>query len=442
MSTLRYGRFARYVRRSAFVPLAVVTLAATGCGSGSSKAAAPATSAPTTSAGTPATSCVNDVDKVIATKPTPAMTSASLPADLVSKLDAASQSSFKEAAAPGAVVGVRTPQGTWTKAYGVADPATGNPMAVGMHTRIGSVTKTFTGTVILQLAQQGKLSLDDPIDKYVPGVPNGDKVTLVLLANMTSGVSSYTMSTKFTDTYFAHPETVFTPDQLLAVGLADSPIFAPGEKFNYSNTNTVLLGKVIEKVTGQPVQDSFKAMILDPLGLSDTSWPGEDTAIPEPYPQGFTLQGDKATPQNPSNATNWNPAWGWTAGELISNMADLLTYGRALGTGQGLLDPATQAKRLTSFPGAAGYGIAMGCSGAWVGHTGELPGYNTSVFYDTTADTTVVVQANSDIASGDCPASPTLTDDPRQAVCSSPATRMFVALSTALGHTFTPPPQK
>jgi len=154
------------------------------------------------------------------------------------------------------------------------------------------------------------------------------------------------------------------------------------------------------------------------------------------------LQGDAATPEAPSNATNWNPSWGWTAGEMISNMGDLLTYGRALGTGQGLLDEASQIERLESFPGPAGYGIAIGCIDGWVGHAGELPGYNTSVFYDTTTDTTVIVQVNSDIASGDCPESPTLTDDPRTETCSSPATRMFVALSEALGHPFTPNPQK
>ena len=85
---------------------------------------------------------------------------------------------------------------------------------------------------------------------------------------------------------------------------------------------------------------------------------------------------------------------------------------------------------------------AAGCIDGWFGHSGELPGYNTSVFYDTTSDTVVIVQTNSDIASGDCPQSPTLTDDPRDAVCASPATRMFVALSTVLGHPFTPNPQQ
>lgn len=405
-------------------------------------AACSSTTASSPSATTPASTCVTDVDRVIATPPTAASTSAALPTDLVAALNAAARSSFAEAAAPGAIVGVRTPQGTWTQAYGQADPATGAPMAVGMHTRIGSVTKTFTGTLIMQLAEQGKLRLDDPIDRYVPGIPNGDRVTLRLLANMTSGVASYTQSTQFTDTYFSKPETIFTPDQLIAVGISESPIFEPGAQFNYSNTNTVLLGEVIEKVTGQPVAAVLQELVLGPLGLANTSWPGESTEIPVPYPQGFTLQGDAATPDAPSNATHWNPAWGWTAGELISNMDDLLTYDRALATGQGLLAPATQAERLRSFPGAAGYGIAMGCIDGWVGHTGELPGYNTSVFHDTKNDTSVVVQTNSDIASGNCPESPTLADDPRDAVCSSPATRIFVALSTVLGHTFTPNPQK
>ena len=388
-----------------------------------------------------ADACVTDIEGVIATQPTPESTSSDLPADLVSELDAAAKTSFTQAAAPGAIVGVRTPEGTWTAAYGEADPDAGTPMEVGMHTRIGSVTKTFTGTLILQLAEDGKLSLDDTIGEYVDGVPNGDRITLRQLADMTSGVASYTRSTQFTDTYFAEPETVFTPEQLLEVGLSESPLFEPGEQFDYSNTNTVLLGMVIEEVTGKPVETVFEEQILQPLELTGSSWPGDSPEMPEPYAQGFTLQGDAATPDNPSNATNWNPAWGWTAGEMISTMDDLLVYGRALGTGQGLLDPETQAERL-SFPDGNGYGIAMGCIDGWVGHTGELPGYNTSVFYDTTSDTTVIVQVNSDISSGDCPESPTLIDDPRTEVCSAPATRMFVELSKALGHEFTPNPAR
>ena len=432
----------RRPRGRAAVCVTVLALAVSmGAGATSSSIAASAgrrTASATTTGGSPP--CVSHVYKAITRRPTARMTRHALPHRLVVRLDAAARASFRQAATPGAIVGVRTPRGTWTKAYGVADPATGRPMAVGMHTRIGSVTKTFTGTVLLQLAQQGRLSLDDPVAKYVAGVPNGRIVTLRQLADMTSGIASYTMDSAFTDLYFAHPRRTFYADHLIDIGLAHSPIFAPGERFDYSNTNFLLLGKVIEKVTGQRLGAVFARMVFRPLALHHTSWPGPSTAMPRPYAQGFTLQGDAATPQSPSNATHWNPSWGGAAGEMISNMSDLLTYGRALGTGRGLLRPVTQAERLRSFPGSAGYGIAMGCSEAWVGHTGELPGYNTSVFYDTTTDTTVIVQANSDIASGDCPESPTLSDDPGTLVCSAPATRMFVALSTALGHTFVPPP--
>jgi D-alanyl-D-alanine carboxypeptidase len=365
---------------------------------------------------------------------------AELPAELVSELDTAAQESFELAAAPGAIVGVRTPEGTWTAAYGFADPGTEAPMTADMHMRIGSVTKTFTGTLILQLAQEGKLALGDTIDKYYPGIPNGDRVTLTQLANMTSGIASY-YTDAFLERYFAHPETIFTPDELIAYGVSASPVFEPGEMFNYSNTNTILLGKVIEKVTAMPIQDALDQLILTPLGLADTSLPDVSPAIPEPHPQGYTLQGAQ-TPGEPLNATNWSPSFGWTAGGMISNLDNMLTYNRALGTGQGLLSEQSQIARLTSFPEPAGYGFALGCVDGWVGHTGELPGFNTALYYDTATDTSVVVLVNSDIASGACSESPTLTDTPTDVPCSSPATRVFVGLSEALGHPFQPLPAK
>ena len=428
---------------STVVALAAITVATAGSvGSASASPATATSSAAASSTTTSLTSppCVQNVGDVIDAKPTSRMFRRALPERLVHRLDDAATAGMEQASTPGAIVGVRTPEGTWTKAYGFADPANLRRMKLGTHTRIGSVTKTFTGTLLLQLAQRGRLSLDDPISEYVAGVPNGDEVTLRHLATMTSGVASYTANTTFTDQLFANPRATFDVDELIAIGLADSPIFEPGTTFNYSNTNFLLLGKVIEQVTGERLGRVYETRIFRPLGLDDTSWPGNRRALPEPYAQGFTLQGDTATPRRPSKATHWSPSWAGAAGAIISTMSDLLTYGRALGTGQGLLHPSAQAERLRSFPRPAGYGLAMGCIDGWVGHTGELPGYNTTLFYDTTTDTTVVVQANSDIASGDCPESPILAGDPRTLVCSAPATRMFVALSTALGHTFTPPP--
>jgi D-alanyl-D-alanine carboxypeptidase len=439
-------------RRFLIVVAPLVTgllLAACSSDSSQSSSSTTATSAPNNSSSTatsaasaaPAsTPCVSDVSKVVATHANAASTTSTLPAPLAAKLDEAARSSFKSAAAPGAIVGVRTPEGTWTAAYGLADPTTNAPMTSDMHVRIGSVTKTVTGTALLQLAEEGKLSLDDTIDKYVSGIPNGNQITLRMLANMTSGIASY-YTQAFLDKYFGHPETIFTPDQLIAYGVAESPVFKPGERFDYSNTNTILLGKVIEKVTGQPVEVAFQQKIFVPLRLADTSLPTDSPAIPAPHPQGYTLQGS-GTPDDPANATNWSPSFGWTAGGLISTLSDMLVYDRALGTGQGLLSPATQTERLNSFPEPAGYGIALGCIDGWIGHTGELPGFNTAVYYDTTTDTSVVTMVNSDISSGNCSQSPTLTDNPTDIPCSSPATRMFVGLSTALGHTFKPLPAK
>jgi D-alanyl-D-alanine carboxypeptidase len=385
-----------------------------------------------------ARACVSDVPDVIAAAQTEASTTAALPEPVVAKLERAAQSSFENAAAPGAIVGVRTPEGTWTSSYGFADPTTDVPMSTDLHMRIGSVTKTFTGTLILQLAEDGQLSLDDKINKYVPDLPNGKKITLRMLADMTSGIASY-YTDDFLDQYFGQPEEVFTPDELVRFGVSESPIFKPGAEFNYSNTNTILLGKVVEQVTGQPVADVLQQRILGPLGLANTSFPDTSPVIPDPHPQGYTLQGG-ADPDDPTNATDWNPSFGWTAGGMISTLSDLLVYDRALGTGQGLVSTETQTERLDSFPVSAGYGIALGCIDGWVGHTGELPGFNTALYYDTTTDTSVVVLVNSDIASGRCSESPTLTDNPSDVPCSAPATRVFVALSKALGHRFEPLP--
>jgi len=425
------------LRRALALATVAGALVLAGC-SGSS-GAAPGTASPSRSTTPAAAGCVADPARTIAAKPG-AKTMSPLPAETVAKLDAAAAKAFALGASPGAVVGVRTPEGTWTKAYGNADLA-GTPMQIGMHTRIASLTKMYTATIVLQLAQEGRLKLDDTIGKYVDGIPNGDTITLTQLADMTSGVASYTMNKKLLEKYFADPTAVYTPEEVIQAGAAVSPLFPPGEGFAYSNTNTVLLGKVIEKVTGEDVGRLMQTRIFDPLHLADTSWPGTSAALPEPYARGYTLNGNSATPDAPADSTDWNPSWSFTAGEIISDIDDLLTMGRALGTGQGLVDAKTQTLRLTSFSDI-GYGFGLSCSQGWVGHTGDLSGYNTSLFYDTATDTTVAVQANSDIASGGCTTSPTLTDDPGDAICQTPAVRLLVALTGELGTAYVPPPRK
>lgn len=312
-------------------------------------------------------------------------------------------------------------------------------MTVDLYHRIGSVTKTFTGTLVMQLAAERRLNLDDAVSMYVPGVPNGDTITVRQLANMTSGLPSYTLDEGWQRAFFSNPQRVWSPDELLAISFALPVRFNPGEQFDYSNTNSILLGRIAENVTGEHFDEILTSRIIEPLGLAHTSFPGSSPALPDPHPQGFTLQGMQATPDEPSNATNWNPSWGWAAGEMISTAADLIRYGRAVVTGEGLLPPDAQLERLTSFPESGGYGMAIGCSDGWVGHTGELPGFNTSVFHDTRTDSTVVVTTNSDIPSGGCEDAATLADNPMELPCAAPAVRIFVGIAEALGHPYAPP---
>ncbi|GAA4479439.1 serine hydrolase domain-containing protein [Microbacterium panaciterrae] len=429
-------------RRATPIALAAALLLLAGCSAQPSTgptASGSASAAPVVPA---VSTCVADPAAVVAR--TADLPTTAMPADLTATIEKAAKDGFAATAAPGAVVAVQSPKGLFLTAYGVADPKTDAPMTTDVYQRVGSITKPFTGTLTLLLAADGKLSLDDPISKYVDGVPRGDKVTIRMLADMTSSVTSYTKDDAWQKIFFAEPTRVWTPDELLKAGLALKPQdFAPGTAFDYSNTNTVLLGKVIEKVTGKSYQDALAEKILTPLGLSHTIFPAGSAAFPDPHAQGFTLQGDHGTPADPANATDWNPSWGWTAGELISNVQDLLHFGRAEATGAGLLPAKQQIERLTSFrefngPGNGGYGLGWGCQNGWVGHTGELPGYNTSMFYSTKDDTTIVTMVNSDIPTGSCADARTLTDNPTDLPCNSPATRIFTSIATALGTPFAP----
>ena len=242
---------------------------------------------------------------------------------------------------PGAVALVRTPAGTVTATYGYADLDKSRPVTVDDHVRIGSNTKTFTGTAVLQLVGEGKVALDDPISDYVDGVPNGEAITIEMLLDMHSGLYNYTTSPEMNRILDEEPDHVFTPEDLLALAFAQPPNFAPGAEYEYSNTNTVLLGLVIEKVDGVPVQEAFATRLFEPLGLSQTSFPAAtDASIPETHPQGY-LYGDNmstietmALPEAdqpaaesgellPNDVTDENPSWAFTAGAMISDLEDL-----------------------------------------------------------------------------------------------------------------------
>ena len=262
-----------------------------------------------------------------------------------------------EESIPGVIVGIWGPAGDYVRTFGVADKATTSPMQTDFYTRVGSITKTFTVTAILQLVNQGKLKLSDPISKFIPGLPAGERITLRNLAQMTSGLITFDAVDEFADSYVADPNQSFTPEETLGY-VRDKPLqFPPGTQYQYSNTNILLLGMVLEQQSGQTLPDYIGEHILSPLKLTHTSFPTTAT-FPDPHAQGYTtIDGRDLV------ATDWNPSWGWGAGNMISTLDDMRIWARALATGV-LLTPETQQERLgTTVPmnpeGTAFYGLGL-----------------------------------------------------------------------------------
>jgi D-alanyl-D-alanine carboxypeptidase len=339
------------------------------------------------------------------TQPSPTAPPASPSADpakpmndaVAQRLDTAVNQAMTAVNVPGAIIGVWGPDGSYVRAFGVADKATGAPMKTDFYHRIGSQTKTFTATGVLQLADQGKVGLDDPIAKYIDGVPEGDKITLRQLLRMQSGLFNYSESPAFQQALFADPRTPFSPQELLGFAFAEPNVFPPGEGFLYCNTNYVLLGLVVEKVGGQPLHDYIRDHILTPLGMSHTSFPTTN-AFPDPHAQGYTVQ---TADGKETTATDWNPSWGWAAGAMISTLDDMHIWAPALATGK-LLSPEMQAQRLQTvgapgLPPQDGYGLGIFNLGGWIGHNGSLPGYQTVSVYLPQTQTTMVILINTDI---------------------------------------------
>lgn len=349
-----------------------------------------------TSCGTGSTPGATDASSAQAVT-TSAESTAELNADLAQRLDATIEQILADAAIPGAIVGVWGPDGRYVRAFGVADTATQAPMETDFYTRIGSLTKTFTVTGLLQLADQDKLSLDDPIAKYIDGVPEGDKITLRQLAGMQSGLFSYTNNTDWQNALYADPQRAFTPQELLSYAF-DKPLsFPPGTDFEYSNTNTVLVGLVVEKVSGQALPDYIRDQITAPLNLQATSLP-TDNAFPDPHAQGYTEQTANGAE---AIATDWNPSWAWSAGAMISTLEDLHIWAPVLATGK-LLTPEMQRQRLTTvteggLPQGDGYGLGIFNLSGWIGHNGSLPGYQTVAVYLPPEQRTMVLMINTDV---------------------------------------------
>ena len=194
----------------------------------------------------------------------------------------------KELLVPGAVVLLRTPQGDFEVNYGTTHIGKATAPSVNTHFRIASNTKTMTAAIIMQLAQEGKLSLADPVSKYVADVPNGDHITIAELLEMRSGLYNYTNAPELSAQIDKDPTKVWTPDELLAIGFKRPPNAPPDMEFEYDNTNYALLGLVIEKVDDRPLAAAMQQRLFGPLGMKNTLLPAATSNVmPKPFSHGY-----------------------------------------------------------------------------------------------------------------------------------------------------------
>ena len=298
----------------------------------------------------------------------------------------------------GTVVSIVDPdRGTFLKAYGTSDTA-GTPMTPDLHYRIGSVTKTFTADAILRLVDQGKVALTDPISKYVDDLPYGDQITIQDLLAMRSGMYDFANDTDFFNRYIADPTLPWTVDDSLAIVRAHaSEATPPNQTSAYVNTNFVVLGLVIEKVTGQTVEEHLNGLIRE-LGLTDTVYPSNDD-MPEPYVTGYYSDGKMAEPAGGyRDVSSQSIEVPFSAGAIISTVPDMTRYAAELATGYGLSPETFQLRQTFSPFTTTGvkiqYGLGMMQLGEWLGHDGSLFGYSNMVFHLPSEGVTMVVMGN------------------------------------------------
>ncbi|MGE7438685.1 serine hydrolase domain-containing protein [Kitasatospora sp. NPDC001175] len=306
---------------------------------------------------------------------------------------AAVQRALDEAVAegvPGLVAEVRDGRGTWRTAAGVADLADGRGARAGDRFRIGSVTKTFVATVVLQLVAEGGIGLDDPIERELPGlVPNGRNITVRQLLSHASGLADFlTKLLAEPDPLRSAQKATYTPRDLVAISAELGPKFAPGTSWAYSNTNYVVLGLLVEHVTGHRLDQEITRRIVRPLHLGETSFP-TTAELSGPHLHGYEWADGPTAP--PADLTTFNPNAIWGSGTMISTADDLNRFYRALFDGR-LLPAELLEEMRTAHPvdDDRGYGLGLESrtycadgTAAW-GHSGSIAGYETFSF--TTGD--------------------------------------------------------
>ncbi len=392
------------------LPVVVALLAATACGSDDSNsstdttAAAATTATPDTSADTTAPA---DAEFWTATPPN------------MTPVDDATAAEWQELAeltlqiaegTPGAIIAVSHPElGFWSTAIGDAEIDV-DPMTLDHHSRIGSVTKTFTAVAILRLVDAGELSLDDTVADVVPDVaeqfPETADITVEHLVSMTSGLPDYAnVAGSATAQAVEDPTKVWAPEELIEAALDASevePIGTPG----YSTTNFIILGLMYEAITGETIEAGI-ASVAEDAGLTDTALlPADENEMPDPSTHGYidpagvsTLADIGVEAEAGTDTTDWSISWGGAGGGAYSTIDDLFLWA-STGSGNTLLSTELGTQRLELAPIEGdelqyGLGILQQGVDGWYGHSGQAIGWEALAFYDPETGATFTVMINS-----------------------------------------------
>lgn len=305
------------------------------------------------------------------------------------------------------------------------------PVPRNAEFRIGSASKTFVGTVLLQLVGEGRLSLDDSVDRWLPGVVSGNgndgrKITVRELMQHTSGIFSYTDDQEFDSRlasaagYRRNWSRSYSPEQLVSLAMRHKPNFAPGTSWSYSNTNYILVGMIVDRVTGRSWQHEINTRIIAPLGLKSTHIPGNNPFLGGPHANGYEQFPDAA---GPTDVTRLNSTLAGSAGELVSTTTDLNRFFRALVGGE-LIGPAQlrEMERTVAVPPDFGapagfrYGLGLAwqplsCGGGYWGHPGDVLGYHTMDGVTPDGKRSVTVSMSGPASDSASDAAETLVDD-------------------------------
>ncbi|MFA6127174.1 MAG: serine hydrolase domain-containing protein [Bacteroidales bacterium] len=284
----------------------------------------------------------------------------------------------------------------WLYAAGLSDIPAKAPMNANYTFRVGSNTKTFVGTVLLQLVNEGKIQLNDRLSKYYPDYPKSDSITITMLCNMTSGIFNYTDAEEWVAQANDDPFRVWTPKELVDLGMSKDFYFQPGTGWTYSNTNTFIIGMIIEKITGHTLQSEIENRIIKPLQLTNTGFITSGPDLPGLHGRGY-YSGEYVENEDMTEA--FDLSWAWAAGSVYSTPRELQKYVETLVWG-GFLPDSLQHRRLNDMINIAegiDYGLCLARRGTFYGHNGGMPGFTSSMYHSNERDCTVIIYFNCDI---------------------------------------------